>query len=260
MNAIPFFGFLMQAVSFTGGLALLAKSCWSESRQGRFEFRLFVEQIYQIGTRSMPLIAVTAVACGMVMTLQFGIGLEKFGGGPYIPKIVSLSIYREMGPIFTSLMIAARVGAGIASEVGSMVVTQQVDAMRALGTSPIRRIVVPRVAAAALTLPILTTFANIIGIIGALMIGRYELRIDPHFFFEKAVPTNTISDYMVGVGKTFVFAFIISVVACYYGMNVKEGTKEVGIITTKAVVTSSILILVGDFFLTKLFWIIELWI
>jgi len=257
MNEIPFVSLLVEMFSFIGGVSLLVGACWADLRRGPFEWRLLSEQIYQIGTRSLPLVVVTAVASGMVMTLQFGIGLQKFGGIPYIPKLVSLSILREMGPIFTSLMIAARVGAGIASEVGSMVVTQQVDAMRALGTSHLQKIVIPRVFATLITLPLLTAIANLIGIFGALMIGRYELNLDPAFFFQKALPANRIADFVTGFGKTYFFAFIIATVSCYYGLSVKEGTKEVGIVTTKAVVTTSILVLVGDFFLTKLFWVFE---
>jgi phospholipid/cholesterol/gamma-HCH transport system permease protein len=257
MSESAWLSLFYQAVFFTGGIGILFHQVIRETFLGRYEHRLLIEQIYQIGTRSFPLIFLTAISEGMVMTLQFGIGLAKFGGEPYIPKIISLSILREMGPVFTSLMIAARVGAGIASEVGSMVVTQQVDAMRALGTSPIKKIVVPRVLATVITLPILATLANIVGIAGAIIIGKTELRMDTDFFIQKVLTTIKLRDYYSGFGKTFVFAFMISIISCYYGLNVKEGTKEVGIATTKAVVTSSILILVGDFFLTKLFWIIE---
>jgi phospholipid/cholesterol/gamma-HCH transport system permease protein len=257
MNSTFILSLFYQAVYFLGGITILFKEFLSEIFKGKAEHRLLIDQIYQIGSRSFPLIFLTAISEGMVMTLQFGIGLAKFGGEPYIPKIISLSILREMGPVFTSLMIAARVGAGIASEVGSMVVTQQVDAMRALGTSPIKKIVVPRVLATVITLPILATLANLVGIAGAIIIGKSELRLDVNFFIQKVLTTIKLKDYYSGFGKTFVFAFIISVIACYYGLNVKEGTKEVGIATTKAVVTTSILVLVGDFFLTKLFWMFE---
>jgi phospholipid/cholesterol/gamma-HCH transport system permease protein len=259
MTTTPFLSLLIGILQFIGGVGYLARDLLRELFKGKFELNLFLEQVYQIGSRSVPLIALTAVCEGMVMTLQFGIGLSKFGGQPYVPKIVSLSILREMGPVFTSLMIAARVGAGIASEVGSMVVSQQVDAMRALGTSPIKKIVVPRVLATVLTLPILATLANIIGIMGAILIGHTELRLDSGFFMQKVFSTIHLGDYYSGFGKTVVFALIISLLSCYYGLNVKEGAKEVGISTTRAVVTTSILILVGDFFLTKLFWVIETW-
>ncbi len=257
MTTPAFLSLFYAALEILGGVGFLVKDFFHEGLRGKIETHLLIEQIYQIGSRSFPLIALTAVCEGMVMTLQFGFSLSKFGGQPYIPKIVSLSILREMGPVFTSLMIAARVGAGIASEVGSMVVTQQVDAMRALGTSPIKKIVVPRVLATTITLPILASLANVIGILGAIVIGKSELRLDSGFFIQKVLSTIVLSDFYSGIGKTVVFGILISFVACYYGLNVKEGAKEVGISTTKAVVTTSILILIGDFFLTKLFWIIE---
>jgi phospholipid/cholesterol/gamma-HCH transport system permease protein len=260
MNSIPMISIFFQGILFVGGLGLLTRQLASELYRRRIETPLLTEQIYQIGSRSLPLIVITAISIGMVMTLQFGIGLEKFGGQPYVPKIVSLSILREMGPVFSSLMIAARVGAGIASEVSSMVVTQQIDAMRALGTSPIQKIVIPRVLACVITMPLLTSLANIVGILGALIVGVSELKLDSQFFILKVLTTIRLTDYITGFGKTVVFAAIISMVACYYGLNVKEGTKEVGIVTTKSVVTSSILILVGDFFLTKFFWVIEKWL
>ena len=217
---------------------------------------LIVDQIYQIGIRSNVLVLITAASTGMVMALQFGLGLEKFGGKLYVPKIVSLSIVREIGPVFCSLMLAARVGAGIASEIGSMVVTQQIDAIRALGTSPIKKIVIPRILATLITLPILTAFGNAVGVMGGLIVGVHELGLDPAFYYEKVFETVTMTDYMAGIIKTVFFALFISLTACYFGMNVSGGTKGVGTATTKAVVGASISILVSDFFLTKLFFII----
>ena len=255
--ALPFTVFMLETLHFLGGLGLLMRDVVKELFTGRFYWKLLVEQIYQIGMRSMPLILITAISIGMVMSLQFGLGLEKFGGKLYIPKLLAVTILREMGPVFTSLMLAARVSAGIASEIGSMVVTQQIDAIRALGTSPIRKIVIPRVLACLITLPILVSFANVVGNLGGLIVGAVELNLDPQFYLLKVLTTSSIQDYLSGFGKTFFFSIFISVPACYFGLTVKNGTKEVGIATTKAVVVSSIMIVVGDFFLSKLFWIVE---
>lgn len=241
---------------FIGGFGVLARQVLSELMRPPFEWRLLLEQVNHIGAKSFPLILITAISTGMVMSLQFGIGLAKFGGQPYVPKIVSLSILREMGPVFTSLMVAARVGAGMASEIGSMVVTQQIDAIRALGTSPIRKIVIPRVIGCFICLPLLASIANLVGVIGGLIVGVTELKLDSQFYILKVTTTLVLDDYFSGIGKCLFFSIFISVTACYFGLNVKEGTKEVGIATTKAVVVSSILILVGDFFLTKLFFIL----
>lgn len=255
--ALPFTVFLVEILRFIGGVGLLFRDVVKELFTGKFYWKLVIEQIYQIGLRSLPLITITAVSIGMVMSLQFGLGLEKFGGKLYVPKLLAVTILREMGPVFTSLMLAARVGAGIASEIGSMVVTQQIDAIRALGTSPIKKIVIPRVLAALITLPILVSIANVVGNAGGLVVGAVELNLDPHFYLLKVMTTSNIRDYLSGFGKTFFFALFIAVPSCYFGLTVKQGTKEVGIATTKAVVVSSIMIVVGDFFLSKLFWIFE---
>jgi len=177
-----------------------------------------------------------------------------------VPRLVASTILREMGPVFTSLMLAARVGAGIASEIGSMVVTQQIDAIRALGTSPIQKIVIPRILACLISLPLLVAITNIVANMGGLAIGYYELSLDPLFYFNKVLATSNLKDYIPGLFKALVFGFFISVSGCYFGLNVKNGTKEVGIATTKAVVVASLSILVGNFFISKLFWVIEKWL
>lgn len=243
-----------------GGASILARQVASEIIRRPLYPRLVIEQIYQIGIRSLPLVAVTAGSTGMVMALQFGLGLEKFGGKLYIPKIVSISIVREMGPVFTCLMMAARVGAGIASEIGSMTVTQQIDAIRALGTSPVKKIVIPRVLGCLIAIPILSVIANFIGIIGGLMVGANDLGLDPVFYVQKVLTTLWLPDLLSGFMKTPVFALIIALVSSYYGLNVKGGTQGVGNATTKAVVFSSISILVGDYFLTKFYWYFEQWL
>ncbi len=249
-----------QSLVFVGGIWKLIENIFKDTFKGKFYWKLLSEQIYIIGWRSLPLIIITAVSIGMVMSLQFGLGLEKFGGKLYVPKLVALTIIREMGPVFTALMIAARVGAGIASEIGSMTVTQQIDALRALGTSPIKIIVIPRVLACLICLPLLVALANLVGNAGGLFIGSSELNLDPHFYYQKVITTITFKDYFSGIFKTVFFSLFISIPSCYYGLNVKSGTKEVGQATTRAVVMASILILVGDFFLSKLFWIFEKWI
>lgn len=250
----------MNILQLFGGTAVLFYQVFTEVWIRPLYPRLIAEQLYHIGVRSLPLVIITALSTGMVMALQFGLGLEKFGGKLYVPKIVSLSIVREMGPVFTSLMLAARVGAGIASEVGSMTVTQQIDAIRALGTSPIKKIVVPRVVATIIAVPLLCAIANAIGIYGGLWVGTRELGLDSEFYMQKVYDTITLADYMSGFGKTFFFALFISLIACYYGLTVKGGTQGVGTATTRSVVTSSIFILVGDYFLTKAFWVLDQWL
>jgi phospholipid/cholesterol/gamma-HCH transport system permease protein len=244
---------ILYGMYVTGGLANLSAEIVRELFQPPFYFRLLVDQIKIIGVQSFFLVLVTGLATGSVMALQFGAGLAKFGGTLYVPKIVSLSILREMGPVFTSLLVAGRIGSGIASEVASMKVTQQIDAIRALGTSPIQRIVIPRVLASVIALPILTLFADYIAHYGAMLVCLHEFNITPDFFFAKAIETIHISDLTTGLAKSGVFAYFIALIACWRGLNTGAGTRGVGDTTTWVVVTSSIFILISDFLLTKLF-------
>lgn len=243
----------IQFLKAVGGISNLFVQFTREISTKPFYTNLFVEQVYMTGVRSGVLVFITAISTGAVMAMQFGAGLEKFGGKPYIPAIISLSIVRELGPVFASLVVAGRVGAGFASEIGSMVVTQQVDAIRALGTSPIKKIVIPRVAALLVALPLLSIVAICLGIFGGFLTGVTQLGIDPGFYYAKVIETLKIHDFLMSIGKTAFFSFCISIPSCYYGLTVKNGTKGVGIATTKAVVIGSIAIFLSDFVLTKLF-------
>jgi len=207
--------------------------------------------------KSFSIAFITALSTGLVMSLQFGFGLERFGGKLYVPKVVGLSIMRELGPVLTCLMLAGRIGSGIAAEIGSMNVTQQIDAIRALGTDPIKRIVIPRVLAMLLVAPLLTVMADIIGVLGGMVLSYYELNITTGFFFHNAIVALRTSDFIVGVGKTIFFGLIIAITGCYYGLTTTGGTQGVGQSTTRSVVTACILITISDFILTKLFWVFE---
>ncbi|OFZ78310.1 MAG: hypothetical protein A2583_02455 [Bdellovibrionales bacterium RIFOXYD1_FULL_53_11] len=243
----------MGTLRFAGGFGVLCGQIAKEAVTPPFYFRLTVQQVFEIGIKSFLLVAVTGLATGSVMALQFGYGLAKFGGTLYVPKIVALAILREMGPVFTSLLVAGRIGSGIASEVASMKVTQQIDAMRALGTSPIKRIVIPRLYACLIALPVLTLFADYIGLFGAMLVSSSELDISSGYFMSKAIETLRMYDLLTGMAKTSVFAFFIAVTACWKGLTTEGGTHGVGNTTTWVVVTSSIFIMVSDFFLTKFF-------
>ncbi|MCC7441671.1 MAG: ABC transporter permease [Bdellovibrionales bacterium] len=244
---------MISLVQFCGGIALLTAQMFRELLYPPFYFRLTIQQIYYIGIQSFLLVAVTGLAVGTVMSLQFGYGLAKFGGTLYVPKVVALTVSREMGPVFTSLLVAGRIGSGMASEIASMKVTQQIDAIRALGTSPIKRIVIPRVLACLIALPVLTLFADYIALYGAMVVASHELNIKSEFFFAKVIETLQMADLLTGMAKTVVFAFFISLCACWKGLNTEGGTQGVGNSTTWVVVASSIFIMVADVFLTKLF-------
>lgn len=223
---------------------------------GKFYTYRLMEQINLLGFGSTSITIVIGLTMGLVMSLNFGYGLTKFGGTLYVPAVVSLSLAREMAPLFTSLLVAGRVGSGIAAEIGAMNVTQQVDAIRALGTSPIRVLVVPRFWALIISLPLLSALSFAVGIIGGMIVCRAEFDIVPSFYFYKVFSTVKIYDYLSGLFKSAVFAGIITLFSCYKGLNTKDGTKGVGTSTTWVVVTTSILILITDFFISKIFLVI----
>jgi phospholipid/cholesterol/gamma-HCH transport system permease protein len=214
-----------------------------------------IQQIYRIGVESIGLVLVTAMATGSVMALQFGYGMAKFGGKLYVPKVVALTIAREMGPVFTSLLVAGRVGSGIAAEIASMKVSQQIDAMRALGTNPIKRLVVPRMIASIIALPILTLIADYVSLFGGMIVATNELGINSEYYWAKTLDTLRLYDLTTGMAKTAIFALFMSISACWKGLNTDAGTQGVGNSTTWVVVVTSIFIMISDFFLTKFFMI-----
>lgn len=242
----------VQTIRTLGGLALLTRQTFRELFTRPFYFHLTAEQIMVVGMESLLLVAITGITAGAVMTLQFGYGLEKFGGKLYIPKVMGLSLVREMGPVFTSLMVAGRMGSGMAAEIGSMKVTQQIDAIRALGTSPIKRIVIPRLLAMLVCLPLLTLFADLCGMVAGVLVGL-EIGLGGRFFWEKLFEGLVFNDYWTSFAKTLFFGFFIAMIACYRGLNTDGGTRGVGNSTQWVVVAASISIFISDFFLTKLF-------
>jgi len=218
-----------------------------------FEGRLLVEQLDEVGFQSLTVVNLTALSTGMVLALQMGQFLVKFGAKIYISQVMGLTLMREMGPVLTALMIGARVGAGITADLGSMKVTEQIDAMRALGSSPVKKLVVPRVLATVLVMPFLTLFADAVGIIGGMIIAVTQLGLSASYFYNSLIQNTALGDLMSGLGKSVFFGFMIAVIACSKGLNASGGADGVGQATTSAVVAASISVLVSDFFLTKLF-------
>lgn len=244
---------ILEKLLLAGELSVLLKDSMKALFTRPFYFNKVVEQIVILGIGSASITAVIGLVMGLVMTLQFGYGFAKFGGVLYVPAVVSLSLVREMAPIFVSLLVAGRIGSGMVAEIGSMNVTSQVDALRALGTSPVRVLVVPRLLAAIISLPLLTIFADFLGILGGLFICKSEFGMTTGFYLNKVISTIKLVDVYTGLLKTVFFAIIITIIACYRGFKTKDGTRGVGNSTTWVVVTSSIMIMVADFLLSKIF-------
>src|SRR3989442_1050721 len=212
-----------------------------------------IYQIDRIGVGSVFIVVLTGMFTGMVLALQGAVQLEPYGATIYVSRLISTSVVRELGPVLAALMIAGRVGSGIASEIGSMKVTEQIDALRAEGTDPIKKLVTPRLVASLIMVPVLTVITNGIALLGGFLIANFYLSIDPYFYWTWAVEALRFHDLIYGLIKPTVFGFIICMVGCYAGLNTAGGTVGVGESTTQAMVTSSILILMTDFFMTKVF-------
>jgi phospholipid/cholesterol/gamma-HCH transport system permease protein len=211
-----------------------------------------LEQMDIIGIGSLPIVLLTGFFIGAVMVLQTASQFERFGETSLTGDVVSLALVRELGPAITGLLVAGRNASGMASELGSMQVTEQVDAMRAMGTDPNRKLVAPRVLATICVLPLLTAMADFVGLIGGFTVSYFTLRIGAVEFWTRALNALEFSDLMQGMAKPLMFAFLLATIGCYKGLTVRGGTQGVGRATTQAVVVSSVAILISDFFLTKL--------
>ena len=204
-----------------------------------------------IGVGSLPIAILAGFFTGAVLALQTSEMLQTFGAVSLAGQLVALSLVKELGPVLTALMVAGRNSSGMASELGSMVVSEQIDAMRALGTDPSKKLVTPRVAATVTMLPLLTVIADFVGLVGGFVVSFFIIRMDPIQYWTSAYQALHFEDVFQGLVKPFVFGFIISVVGCYFGLTTRGGTEGVGRSTTQAVVAASVLILATDFFITK---------
>ena len=210
----------------------------------------------QIGFGSLPIVVLTGFFSGAVLALQMSRALSDYGQVGRTGQVVSITLVRELGPVLTSLLVAGRNSSGIASELGSMKVTEQIDAMRALGTDPIQKLVTPRMIATAVMLPLLTIIADFVGMFGGAVIAKYQLNLEGAQYWHTVWQALVWNDVAQGLVKPFVFSFAISMVGCYYGLRTSGGTQGVGRATTQAVVVASVLIFLLTFFITKVFvWI-----
>ncbi len=238
-------------VEHLGEFTRLTGRALRAARRGRYPWRETVTQFEAVAIGSTTIVGITALFTGMVLALQTVSSLARFGAKPYTGSFVGLAIALELGPVLTAIMVSGRVGAGIAAELGSMAVTEQIDAIRAMGADPVQKLVLPRVVATSLALPMLTVFAIALGVLGGMLIAS-QSGIAPNFYLTTVFTAVTVRDFVSGVSKTFFFGWAIGMVACYAGLSTTGGTVGVGRATTRAVVAASICVFVSDFFLTKL--------
>ncbi len=236
-----------------GGGTLLAWRTVVRMVTPPLEFTEILRQLDRLGIGSLNLTNITALFTGMVLALQTGYTLATFGAKHYIGEVVALSLVRELGPVLTALMVGGRVGSGITAELGTMTVTEQVDAIRSMGADPIRKLVVPRVWATFFALPALTVLADAMGIFGGMVIAVLEQGSTPTFYFQHVFRLLSFGDVASGLGKTFFFAFLIAIIGCYNGLTADGGADGVGRATTNTVYAAAIGVLIVNFFLTKLF-------
>src|SRR5437588_8271686 len=237
----------------TGRLALFAGMSLATAFTPPYFPRLIARQVLYIGYFSLPVVGLAAVVTGMVLALQSYTGFARFNAEGAVATVVVLSVTRELGPVISGLMVAGRVGAAIAAEIGTMRVTDQIDALTTLSTDPLRYLVLPRLLAGVITLPMLVLVADIIGVFGGFLVGTYKLNFNPQTYLTQTEQYLETMDVVSGLVKAAVFGFLVSLMGCYHGYHSRGGAEGVGQATTHAVVSASILILIFNYALTQAF-------
>ena len=254
MNPLAVIGRAALAMcSGVGEVALFAGGAIMGGLRGPVYPRQLLRQMLEIGYYSLPVVGLTAIFTGMVLALQSYTGFSRFEASSAIPTIVVLSMTRELGPVLAGLMVAGRVGAAMAAELGTMRVTEQIDALTTLSTDPLRYLVFPRLLAGLLMLPFLVLVADIIGVLGGYLVSVYKLGFGPIEYINRTIQYLETQDVMSGLVKAAVFGFIVALMGCYQGYRSRGGAQGVGAATTMAVVSASILILTANYAVTELF-------
>jgi phospholipid/cholesterol/gamma-HCH transport system permease protein len=229
---------------------LLGAACYAVFTRPFYRYDV-VEQFDLIGVGSLTVVLLTGFFTGAALALQSGLTLDQFGARPVVGRLVSASMIKELGPVLTALMLSGRIGSGIAAELGSMVVTDQINALRALGTDPVRKLVVPRMLAGFLMAPVLTVISDFVGIFGGWIVARFQLQVATGLYWSSITQALYMQDVWMGLIKPFVLGFVIVTIACHVGLRTSGGTQGVGKATTVAVVAGSVAVIAADFFVTK---------
>jgi phospholipid/cholesterol/gamma-HCH transport system permease protein len=234
-----------------GRLVLFAGTALATAFSPPFYLRAILRQMVDIGYFSLPVVGLTAIFTGMVLALQSYTGFSRFAAESAVATVVVLSVTRELGPVIAGLMVAGRVGAAMAAEIGTMHVTEQIDALTTLSVNPLRYLVLPRLVAGLVTLPLLVVVADIVGVFGGYLVGVYKFGFNPQAYLARTQQYLETSDVVSGLIKAAVFGFIVALMGCYHGYYSRGGAQGVGQATTAAVVSASILILVFDYGITQ---------
>jgi phospholipid/cholesterol/gamma-HCH transport system permease protein len=217
------------------------------------DIRNIFKQVEEVGIKSVPVVLITGAFTGMVLALQSYTGFKRFNAEAFVGTVVALSMTRELGPVLSGLMVSGRVGSAMAAELGTMQVTEQIDALYTLATNPIKYLIVPRFLATLIIMPILTVFSDVVGILGGYLISVNLLGSNPTTYIRRTFDYMDLEDIYIGLFKALIFGMIISIIGCYQGFNTQGGAEGVGKATTKAVVMASLLILIANYFITALF-------
>ncbi len=244
---------ILRFLEATGRLSLFAGTAIGHCVRPPIYPRLIGRQMIEIGYYSLPVVGLTAIFTGMVLALQSYTGFARFSAESAIPNVVVISITRELGPVLAGLMVAGRVGAAIAAEIGTMRVTEQIDALDTLATNPFKYLIAPRLIAGFTMMPILVLIADIIGVFGGYVVSIYKLGFNPYVYLKNTMDFVEVLDVVSGLVKAGVFGFLVTLMGCYHGYNSRGGAEGVGAATTNAVVSASILILCFNYFITEMF-------
>jgi phospholipid/cholesterol/gamma-HCH transport system permease protein len=248
-------GAFLDFLGASGRLVLFALSAIWYGMRPPYYPRLILRQMVDIGYYSLPVVGLTAIFTGMVLALQTYTGFSRFAAENAIANVVVLSVTRELGPVIAGLMVAGRIGAAIAAEIGTMRVTDQIDALTTLSTNPFRYLVAPRLIAGVTMMPLLVLVADIIGVFGGFLVSTYRLRFNPAAYIQRTADFIQTNDVVAGLVKAGVFGFVVALMGCYFGYHSRGGAQGVGAATTYAVVSASILILLLDYVLTALLFV-----
>ena len=242
-----------EAIGWYGGLGLLAGRVVRNLALPPSYVGLIAREVDIIGVRSLLVALTAALFTGMVLALQSAVNMARFGAENYVGPVVALSILRELGPVLTAILVGGKVASGITAELGSMKVTEQIDALRTLGVNYIKRLVVPRVLAALVVFPLLTVLADAVGVLGGMLIMFLERGADMYAYWNIMTYWVVPKDFLTGVGKSVFFGVIVTLIGCYNGLSTEGGTEGLGRATTATVVHVTMGVIVSDFFITKLF-------